>query len=66
MITYRVRKCRHARCMCHITGEPWRVVAIDRHGFDWPRTVSSWPGHSLALDAALELAGLAKPQEATC
>lgn len=55
MIRYRVAK--------NMNGGGWHVI---RHRGLERRTVSIWPGQASALEAALELAGLAKPVEATC
>ena len=65
MIRYRVKKCRPGRCICSTNGRPWRVERI--RGLE-RSIMSSWPGQAAALDAALELAGLARPmpQEMPC
>lgn len=65
MITYSVSKCRHwERCLCHLTKEPWRVVQIDPA--KGAKVASRWPGHGMALDAALEYAGLVKTVGPAC
>lgn len=62
MLTYKVTKCRHGRCACKTMGwmeTPWKVT---RYGATYnAKIVSRWPGQGLALEAALELAGLAEP-----
>ena len=66
MIRYRVKKCRPGRCICSTAGYPWRVERLS--GRKQRSIVSTWPGQAAALEAALELAGLARPmpQEMPC
>lgn len=57
---YEVKKCRHGRCLCWIDprakNRPWRVQR--RRGLE-VTIMSYWAGQAAALEAALELAGLA-------
>lgn len=51
MADVKVTKCKHGRCMCHLTDKPWRVK--DHHGPGRPGIVSMWPSQAEALEAAL-------------
>lgn len=46
-----VTKCRHGRCMCHLTLKPWRVRLVTGH--KPPLTLSSYPSQAEALRSAL-------------
>lgn len=52
MADVKVTKCRHGRCMCHLTKMPWRVK--DHAGPGRPGIVSMWTSQAAAVEAALK------------